>query len=197
MGTPQSPFKEWIELYNPNSFKVNLQGFKLQTEDKSLDLNLKGEILPKSFFLLERNSDQTLPQVKADLIYKGTLSNKGENLYLLDPKGKVIDKILAKGGWPGGDKKSFKTLQRNLKTLEWQTSILPGGSPKAPNRILEKPKFKTITKDKLQALTLIKILKLLTLPLLISFIFSLVFLYLAFYNNSARKLWQDTANGTI
>jgi len=139
MGTKESFSNEWIELYNNSATPLNLVGWKLITEDGRVEINLEGEIPSKGFFLLERTDDETLPTIKADLIYKGGLSNKGEYLKLTDPKGKIIDEVNCASGWFEGDNETKRTMERKNPSVSgsnpenWQTSENPGGTPKAEN----------------------------------------------------------------
>ncbi len=140
MGTENSANDEWIELYNNSEHLVDLEGWKLEAEDGSPKMNLKGKILPKGFFLLERTNDETVPDIKADLIYKGNLNNKGEHLSLIGNRGKAVDEIDCSSGWfTGKGKPEYKTMERiNPLTLgnspkNWQTSKNPGGTPRTKN----------------------------------------------------------------
>lgn len=139
MGTEVSYNDEWIELYNNSNHFVNLEGWKLEAEGKSPKINLKGKIPSKGFFLLERTNDETVPDIKADLIYKGGLNNKGEHLNLIDNQGKVADEVDCFSGWFAGNNKTKKTMERinfsksGDNSKNWQTSKNPGGTPKTEN----------------------------------------------------------------
>ena len=52
MGTEESYSDEWIELYNNSTNTVNLEGWKIFTADKKIEIILTGEVKPKFFFLL-------------------------------------------------------------------------------------------------------------------------------------------------
>ncbi len=129
MGTETSYNDEWIELKNKGKENIDLEGWILKSEDGSPEIELEGEIKANSFYLLERTDDNTTPE-KADLIYTGALSNKGENLKLIDSSEKIIDKVLSSDGWMTGDNKTKQTMERNSS---WQTSQEPGGTPKSEN----------------------------------------------------------------
>ena len=70
-GTKASTADEWIELYNPSNYPVDLTGWRLVAIDGSPDILLNGILPPDSFFLLERSNDNTVLDVEADLIYSG------------------------------------------------------------------------------------------------------------------------------
>ncbi|MDI6882928.1 MAG: lamin tail domain-containing protein [Patescibacteria group bacterium] len=142
MGTETSYNDEWIELYNNSNSIVNLDGWKLITEDGALEINLKGEIPEKGFFILERTDDKTVLSIKADLIYKGGLNNKGEHLRLVDKDKKIIDEVNCAAGWFAGDNKTKQTMERKNSLVfgnspeNWQTSQNPGGTPKTENSVV-------------------------------------------------------------
>ncbi len=131
MGNAVSANDEWIELFNNGQSEISLDGWLLKSADEKLKINLKGIIPGQGFFLLERTDDTTLPDITADLIYKGSLSNNGEALILIDNNGIIIDQIDCQTGWPAGDNKTKQTMERAENG--WQTSPEPGGTPKAIN----------------------------------------------------------------
>ena len=136
MGTEASYNDEWIELYNGSSFDLELDGWKLIAEDGSPAINLSGKITAKGFFLLERTDNETLPDIEANLIYKGSLSNTGERLKLLAENGEVVDEIDCSSEWFAGNNKEKTTMERKDPLVigndpqNWQTSQNPGGTPK-------------------------------------------------------------------
>lgn len=146
MGTSFSSLDEWIELFNPSPFSINLKNWKFLSQDGGLEIELKGEIGPRSFFLLERTDDSTLPTIKADLIYRGSLNNKGEHLKLLNSQGEVVEEIDCSQGWFKGKNQTKQTMERKdpqkpaNSPSSWQTSQKSGGTPKAKNSSGEKEK---------------------------------------------------------
>jgi len=149
MGSANSANDEWVELFNPGQTAINLEGWILKTADDGIKINLKGEIPAKGFFLLERTDDNSAPDVKADLIYSGALSNNDENVILIDNSGNVIDQANFSAGWPNGNNKTKQTMERivnggpspvswpasnaSRSDAGWQTSQIPGGTPKSAN----------------------------------------------------------------
>jgi len=139
MGTENSPNDEWIELYNNSSSLIDLNGWKIISNNKTPNIVLKNKVPAKGFFILERTDDTTLPNIKADLIYKGSLNNNGEYLKLIDTNEKIIDGIDCSKEWFFGDNETKKTMERkntliNGNDLEnWQTSETSGGTPKNEN----------------------------------------------------------------
>ncbi len=111
-GTLASPYDEWIELYNPGPFAVDLTGWRL-TDGGDIDVALSGTLPPFRFYLLERTDDTTISDLPAHQIYAGGLSNSGEVLLLKDPAGGIIDTANRGGGaWPAGDAGSRASMER-------------------------------------------------------------------------------------
>ena len=138
MGTAVSANDEWLELYNQTEQEIDLAGWKLEAADGSPKIELAGIIPAGGYFLLERTDDETVPDLAANQIYTGSLSNSGEWLKLSDSSGNLIDEINAVAGWPGGDNDAKKTLER-VNSDSWQTGLEPGGTPKAKNNVPNDP----------------------------------------------------------
>ena len=138
MGTKDSSNNEWIELKNISENPINLKGWQILDKDKQIKIILPEKIiLPGEFYLLERTNDDTLPNIKADFIFTGALSNKDEALYLFDNNCKLQDKVIAQPDWPAGDLEEKRTMERG-DDLTWHTFFGEGkenimGSPKEEN----------------------------------------------------------------
>jgi hypothetical protein len=134
MGSENSFNKEWIELKNISKETVDLAGWQILNRDQKIKIVFeKGEkIEPNSFYLLERNEDNSVFKEKADKIYKGAIKNSEESLYLFDQNCQLQDEIIADPDWPAGDNKTKRTMERK-EDLTWQTSENPGGTPKKEN----------------------------------------------------------------
>ncbi len=140
MGTENSHHNdEWVELYNNSSSDLELKGWRLLSKDGTPEVILENKIPGKGFFILERTDDTSLPEIKADLIYKGNLNNTGEHLKLINSEGKLVDEVDCSSGWFTGDNSTKQTMERKSLLLSgnnpesWQTSQNPGGTPKAEN----------------------------------------------------------------
>ncbi|MGB9609041.1 MAG: lamin tail domain-containing protein, partial [Minisyncoccia bacterium] len=138
MGTPNSSNDEWIELKNISGQIIDVSGWQLIDKDNQIKINFSNlkntKINPNQFILLERTDDYTLPNILADLIYVGSLSNTNEGLRLFDANCNLIDEVLASPSWPAGDSISRRTAERKTD-LTWQTSENTGGTPKQENSI--------------------------------------------------------------
>jgi hypothetical protein len=136
MGTNTSYSDEWIELYNNTNSSVSLENWALKAIDGTPEINLSGIILANGFFLLERTDDTTIPNITADQIYAGTLSNNGEHLQLFDNQNNLIDEVNCANSWFAGDNANKQTMERVSPILSnWQTSENPLGTPKTINNV--------------------------------------------------------------
>ena len=153
-GSKNDYTKEWIELYNPTDKNININGWRLIDRLGKINIVLKGKITPFSFFTLERTSEETLPDIKADFIYTGALKNSGGYLMLINKRGKIVDEVNCKEGWFAGDNKTKRTMERRSAYVpgsdpkNWQTSIYPSGTPKRKNLVLSLKKQAENTPDK-------------------------------------------------
>jgi hypothetical protein len=111
-GTAASSTDEWIELQNLGEVALDLIGWQLAFGDVLILLGESGEdtlevrttvLEPGAFLILERTNDDTISDITADILYKGTLSNSGIPIELRNPEGVVVDSVLLEEtGWPGG-----------------------------------------------------------------------------------------------
>jgi hypothetical protein len=98
-GTRASPYDEWIELRNLEYTPVDLRGWKLfLAEDRWI--GLRGTVPAHGYILLERSNENTLPTLRADLIYIGALQDRGAHLLLISPDGTLVDEVNFSAGWP-------------------------------------------------------------------------------------------------
>lgn len=115
-GSLASSSDEWIELHCPGSHPLSLAGWTL-TDGGDITITLEGTIQPGSYYLLERTDDSTVSSILADMIYTGTLSNRGEQLTLMDSYGTVIDTAGDPGErWPAGNAGSRASMERKGTT---------------------------------------------------------------------------------
>lgn len=131
MGTNNSANDEWMELLNTTDNIIDLSGWVLKSSDEKLKINLLGAIPARGFYLLERTDESSAPNIAADLIYKGALSNSGMDLKLYDGFGNLIDQANYLSGWQAGDNKTKQTMER--AGLIWQTSKNALGTPREEN----------------------------------------------------------------
>jgi hypothetical protein len=118
-GTAASSSDEWIELWNPNSYAIDLAGWHLRSDDDNINITLTKKILADSYYLLERTDDTTVSDINADQVYTGSLDNSGTILRLFDPMNTEVDTANKAGGsWPAGSSSAFATMERYLATSD-------------------------------------------------------------------------------
>ena len=124
MGTAASTSDEWIELYNPGSAPINLNGWVLKAADGTPSINLNAYLLqPGEYYLLERTDDTTVSDIAADQIYTGELGNSSETLRLIDPLNRIIDTANSNGGlWPAGSSSTYGTMERRGNVADSDTA---------------------------------------------------------------------------
>ncbi len=155
MGTTNSANDEWIEFKNISGSEIDITNWQLIDQGEQIKINLvsfsENNIMPGGFVLFERTDDDTIPSIKADLIYSGGLSNLDEGLRLFDGRCNLIDEVLANSDWPAGDNASKKTMERDTVGLGWHTSDVINGTPKqensTPSTIYSGPNITTNNSD--------------------------------------------------
>jgi len=122
-GTGSNAEHEWIELYNGSDGPVSLDGWVITWRRRQPEtdedwvwkaIELRGEIQPDGYFLIERYVDDAVSDIEADLVYgqrvlpdELRLSDLGEIIRLLDSEGRIVDRVNEYGpeerdGWPAG-----------------------------------------------------------------------------------------------
>jgi hypothetical protein len=102
---------EYVELHNPNSQAVNLDGYKLQTGSNYTYSHTFGSVtLPAGGYQVFYSRDTSL-----------TLSNTAGRARLLDPAGTVVNETAAYGAAAEGSTWAFVN-----NSWQWTTSATPG-----------------------------------------------------------------------
>lgn len=150
MGTLQSTADEWIELKNEGSAEIDFAGWRLEWRGGEYGLTFGQDkcvstIIPAGgYFLLERTDDMTVPDIAADCIYTGALSNSGENLVLKNSSGAEQDRVDGSDNWKinGSTEQIGNNETKNTaqKTIDgWITATATprvvnfGSTPTAPS----------------------------------------------------------------
>lgn len=137
MGNTENSSNEWIELQNITSSKVDVEGWGIRNEDESIQIMFDDagvrSLDPGQIIIFERTNDDSVPHIESNGIYKGTLRNSGNDIYLFDGDCRLIDSIIAGDGWPAGNNTDKRTMERDIETLEWYTSSRIHGTPKERN----------------------------------------------------------------
>lgn len=92
MADSYGEYDDWIELYNKSSIQVDLSGFKLTDNPANLDKFIipAGTILqPNQYLIIWADEDSSQGPYHANF----KLSASGEQLFLLNPAGGLIDSV--------------------------------------------------------------------------------------------------------
>lgn len=149
MGTVESANNEWLELYNNTNSDIDLANWTLLAQDGTPIINLTGIIEASGYYLLERTSDDTLPEVTANQVYVGALGNTGEFLELRDADNNLIDYVDCSNGWFFGNNDTKTTMERinpltNSQINNWFNSNLANGTPSDKNSVYVLPNIKPV-----------------------------------------------------
>lgn len=142
MGTPESQYGEWIELYNSGSSDVSLSGWKLyEAGGTTLIFSLAKTISSNGYLIIERTTPSApdpLPTInnEAGSFGGSGLSNAGEYLVLKNADGENVQSLDFSSGWPAGDAETKQTMQ--LVNGVWVTAdgtpdSVNNGSPNVPD----------------------------------------------------------------
>ena len=142
MGSPPAPGesgtkagnREWIELKNISGAPINLLGWQVSDASGKLKIFFDGSdsISAGLTYLLSRDGG-AVNAILPDRAYTGALANSGGALAIFDADCGISDFLNASGGWPAGDNDAKRTMERKSDAIGWQTSALPGGTPRAEN----------------------------------------------------------------
>jgi len=119
-GTAASASDEWIELHNPGLTEVDLRGWLLTDRD-DLTVQLSGTITADGYVLLERIDDEAVSDSSADLLFTGSLRNEGENLWLFDSAGQLVDS--ANAVRPGRPISPLTRATRHPSQVAWLSEL--------------------------------------------------------------------------
>lgn len=123
-GTAASVNDEWIELHNPGTTPINLNGWTLKALDGTPNISLSAFMLqPGDYYLLERTDETTVSDITSNQIFTGDIGNSGETLQLIDPLGLIVDTANSNGGnWPAGSSSTFGTMERRGAVVDSDTA---------------------------------------------------------------------------
>ena len=134
MGTEANSNDEWVEIYNPGTCAIPLNGWTFTIEDTSTDIGLAGTINAHGYFLLAENKDVfkniTINQPDSRL----SLTNDGEALWLTSPTGTIIDTANYQDlSWPAGiaSNSNSKLAYSSMERYYPPGGTIPGDSPSA------------------------------------------------------------------
>lgn len=111
---------EWIELYNNTSNPIVLDGWTIKEASGAIYNIDFGEIGPNSFFIL-KDSEEAVSTNSPSIVVNLSLANAGEDLFLYNKSGDLIDIIKNSSKWAAGSSKDYKTMERidtNLDSID-------------------------------------------------------------------------------
>ena len=126
-GTSADSTAQWIELYNNQTYPINLNGWILAGQYGYPSINLNGVIPARGYYLLVHGSNTqatTTPtpgpcvvfnpaDVTYDQIFTGGLYTYGQTLYLKDPNNFTMDTAnLYSSKWPAGSTTKHASMER-------------------------------------------------------------------------------------
>ncbi|MCW3132513.1 MAG: lamin tail domain-containing protein [Candidatus Methanospirare jalkutatii] len=133
-------YNEWIELHNKDDKAVNLTGWEIDGKEIPDGTIIK----PKGYLIIAKNDTsfaEIYPGAVCSVVKVSIeLNNEGEELFLNDSAGKVVDSVNYTPYADGNlGKKNGKTLERN--ETAWEESIRNGGTPCQRNSVLPPTPF--------------------------------------------------------
>lgn len=137
LGTAESQYNEWVELYNNGNEEVDLSGWSLWEQDESgiqtKIISLTKKILPQNYYLVVRitgSAGNPFSNFDDEGFFKGNgFLNTGENVILKDSSSNEVDAVMALGQWESSTRDG-RTMQK--KDGSW---IMAQGTPKSQNAI--------------------------------------------------------------
>jgi hypothetical protein len=147
MGTSESQYGEWIELYNDGSNTVDLAGWKIYADGGNQVLfTLTSSISANGYLLIERTTasmPDPVPGItdESGVFGGGGLSNVGEYLLLKDANSNTVQSIDYTSGWPAGNSTTKETMQWDGSA--WITAV---GTPKQ-SLVAEEEEEEEITEE--------------------------------------------------
>lgn len=131
LPSPDGPDSEneWIEIFNQNSFEVNLSGWQIKDSQGKITIHtfpIGTKILANGYLVLLR------PETKI------TLNNSGDELNLIQPNGEIIDSVAYQKA------SQNQSYNRTEPGWAWSSTLTPGeaniiprSQPKKPSSLLK------------------------------------------------------------
>jgi len=137
MYAPFSGEPEWVEIINQTETEITLDNWKISDKDDWVfpDSTFTFGLTPRNFAVISGESkDDYLLQYDFP-----SLNNSGDDVYLFDPTGKMIDHVSFEDSWGGDDGFSLERISYFMESnnpQNWGTCIHSSGStPFAENSI--------------------------------------------------------------
>jgi hypothetical protein len=115
MGTAAEYNDEWMELANKTGETISVSGWRIGifNNRSTVQITLHDSIASNGYYLLERTSDATISDAKADLVFTGSIDNSFTSVHLYDAAGTEIDSSpYVAWSWLSGDNNAKRTMER-------------------------------------------------------------------------------------
>ena len=129
MYDPFSGEPEWVEIINQTETEITLDNWKISDNDDWDPSNsfLSYNLAPDDFAVI---SGETMDDYLVQYDFP-SLNNSGDNVYLFDPTGKMIDHVNFEDTWGGSSGFSLERISHFMdsnNSQNWGTCIDPSGS---------------------------------------------------------------------
>ncbi|WP_297491239.1 glycosyl hydrolase family 18 protein [Thermococcus sp.] len=141
-------YGEWVELYNPNDFEVDVSGWWLGSGSGGYTFPTGTVIPAKGFLVVAKDSDwligrySTEPRFDGSAVYGNAsfiLDDGGGSVSLKSAGGAVVDSVTYSPSWGGsGDGKSIERKDPagdSNDPSNWAESAVDGGTPTYQNSV--------------------------------------------------------------
>jgi len=141
--------RDWVELYNPNPWRISLTGYTLKDSDEDHIFLFQGnsKVSPFDYYVLSQDT-VSLVALFPDLTaltgnFEFGFSSEGEYIRLYDETGTLIDSVYYYTSYPwplqpNGTGVTLELMNHNPDNDlpdNWQASYVTGGTPGLPNSV--------------------------------------------------------------
>jgi hypothetical protein len=146
MAWPASGSPEWIEIYNPSVFKVDMNGWTLTDSDTSQHYVISDRplIISPGTYLVVSDQDIHLEDTNPMMAVMDefpVLNNQHDAVFLYDPSGTPIDQVNYSSFWglePGLSLERIRWESNTQDSTNWHhCTLLSGGTPGYQNSVNE------------------------------------------------------------
>jgi hypothetical protein len=148
MYRPLSGKSEWVELYNGSLSRIKLQNWSLaDSRDNCKVVSVNAYINGQDYFVISADSTIfdtfSVPEDKITIVKSfPTLNNDYDDLKILSPSGRIVDRVTYSDGWMGREVEAGVSLERINPLISsslaenWAASVnLRGGTPGEQNSV--------------------------------------------------------------
>ena len=149
-GNASSTSQEWIELHTSIEGGLSLHNWQIQDQDGEIKILIDQQRI-EDYLLLKRilvtenpDIDHFVGDIRADILFNGTIQNENETLRLFDASCNLVDEVIAtQSNWGdigGIASPEYKTAER-IDESSWGTYVGEEahimGTPRAQNSLID------------------------------------------------------------